>query len=252
VVSSDHPSAGERPPAWPERLRAIAQQCRTTADRQHRHELLGEAWVLTRTALSQYLDWHASRLGRAPAEDLADLAAEKALDLLRRLDHGDWDLDVREPAEIRGFLSVTARNGLISLLMKLRRTVPTDDDVATAPIARPDPAAAPPDRLVQAREFAAALHACLGELNPRHRLIWCLRALCEMHTRDIARHPEVRLAPSNVDVIMQRCRARIQACLGARGYSDPDLPPGAFAACWQAFLAPDRSGRDRYLEERSG
>jgi len=197
--------------------------------------------LLLNSVLLRFLFFHSGRLGRVSAEDVEDIAAQKSLDLLRRAELGQWSLAGRSPAEITGFLTKVARNGLLDHLRKTSRQVQPDeeerpdwdaghggwqDDAATE---------AQPQLRVERREFAEALRVCAEALNPRSRLIWFFRVFLEMPSKKIAAHPEVELKASHVDVLLQRAREAVRECMDRKGFQPRDIPPGVFVELWRAF-----------------
>jgi len=225
-----------------------------------RESARAEAWLLISSAIARYLRFHARRLGKFTREDLEDLASQKSLDLLRRIERGKWRMSGRESSDISGFLSKVARNGLLDLLHQAERRY-------RQPASKLGPASGdskemdggayieettasmtdPPDTLVDGREFAAALRGCAEQLNARSLTIWILRVFAEMSSRQIAAHPEVSLKVGHVDVVFQRTRKAIGTCMRGKGYEPQDIPPCAFVELWRAF----RIGREQPLANPS-
>lgn len=206
-------------------------------DDPSRAELRARLWVLLRDALGLALRRESARFRGVTREDLEDLASTKALEILSRLERGEWETAGRAPGEVVSYLRSTARHGLLHLARQRGRLVPTDGFVPdsgeededepmwSAPISTPE-------REAESREFAAGLVECLGRLQPRARFVWFLRAVHDLGSRDIASHPEVRASVANVDVILMRVRAQLRDCLGARGFEPGPLPPGTFGQVW--------------------
>ncbi len=226
--------------SWASRLLALLTEL--AAARRADDALRGETWSLLNTALFARLQHQASLLGRVDRAELQDIAAEKALDLFRRAESGVWDVTGRGPAELAGFLSRTARNGLVDHLRRSGRSMGIDDETRLdaliagdgnpAPHGRRAPTASAP---AEGAEFARALAACVGALKERARTIWIFRAFYEMSSKEIARHPEVGLTPGNVDVILQRSRNALGECMRRKGFEPGDLPAGAFVEIWTVF-----------------
>lgn len=204
-----------------------------------------EAWLLLNSSIHMKLRAIAPALGRFDPADLADIAAQKSLELLRRAEEGAWNVGGRSAGELAGFLGQVARHGLVDHLRRRERDVQPaaagdDDGGRSGGRAGPDldaqPARGPaPDAAVERREFAAALRACAGELSERSRTIWLLRVFYELPSREIAAHPEIRLQPGHVDVLLQRAREALRACMERKGFAPREMPPGTFAALWRAF-----------------
>src|SRR5262245_20553672 len=100
-------------PRWPGRIRELVLELRSGAGGAQRERALSELWVLVNVALQRYVRAHAHRAGRLDAEDVRDIAAEKASDFFRRLDDSEWEATEYAPAQLCTFLRTMARNGLI-------------------------------------------------------------------------------------------------------------------------------------------
>lgn len=230
-------------PRWPEHLKHLAARLGTTSGPAAREALGAEAWQLLHLVLRGYLARHSARYSWRSREDLEDLAARKALELLNRLITGQWTLADRSAPEIASFLGTVAHNSLADLIRSNRRRreigAVYDDDLACDPPANhaPAPMGAPPapEALLERREYAHALRRCVGELSGRAQRIWFYRIFLEMPSKQIARHPEIGLKAPHVDVILQRCRKAIRECMRRKGYQPQDMPPGTFVELWQIF-----------------
>jgi len=229
-------------PGWAERIQQLVHDLHIANNETERDQLLGDVWVLLKASLLRYLQYHAARTGRVSPEDMEDLAAQKTFDLLRKVELGEWDLDGRHPGEIVKYLSRVAHNGLLNWLKVQRRTVPVcEEDIRAQnkPSQRRGITVAEdqnPMVEIERQEFIRELQHCVGKLSGRTQRIWFLRAFCEMRSKAIARHPEVRLKASNVDIILQRSRDKIKSCLKRKGYERRDMPPGTFTALWLGIM----------------
>ncbi len=234
-------------PQWPARLSELCALLGRAPTPAARDRACGEAWVLLNINLRRYLRLHASRLGCVPASDVEDIAAAKALDLIRKAESGASGALARRCDEIPGFLSTIARNGLVDHLRRTGRLVPLDayeprngHSVHLDLISGPD---GDPNRAVECNEFAAALCACAEGLKPRTRRIWFFRVFYEMSTKEIANHPEVGLNPGHVDVVLQRAREHITRCMADKGHFAKDMPAGTFAELLRVFrIEPSERG----------
>lgn len=247
---------GSDSPKWPLRLRDLCRNLGPVGRDGQYEEVHVEVWRILRSALSIYIKCHCRRLGTVSAEDAEDLAAEKALDLLRRIVLGDSDLSGSAPGEIASFVSKTARNGLLDLLKKRRRIVeprdngrPERDHGGETGLVSTMAVTVPPDAAVQRKEFARTLVACTEKLAPQARLVWLFRVFYSMATKDIAVHPEVCLKAGHVDVVLQRARQAVRDCMRRGGFDPEDVLPGTFTELWRAFRmermrAPDGSARE--------
>jgi RNA polymerase sigma factor (sigma-70 family) len=216
-------------PHWPREISRLA------SDLRDRPELRGRLWLLIHSALEVYLRLHASRRGKVDAEDIHDLAAQKSLELIQKLDSHKWSPQDDSTGEVKAFLSTVARNSLVDLLRQSARSerLPAEEDGdPTAPAW--DRERAMPDDDVQRQQFTAALRRCAARLKPAWRTIWFFRVFYDMPSKVIARHPEVHRKPSYVDVTLQRCREQMRECMRRSGFEVFDLPPGSYAALWDA------------------
>jgi RNA polymerase sigma factor (sigma-70 family) len=224
---------------WPEHLARLVESTRCCRAPAERDTLRGELWAALHAALMRFLRLHA-RAGRASREDLEDLAASKALELLGRAESGAWDPAGRSGDEIAGYVSTVARHGLVDLARRAGRELPMDDlaqdrsDLATLD-APPASRAARPEADVEGRELGRALRQCFETLDPRGRRVWFFRAYYEMSSREIGAHPDVAISASHVDVVAQRAREAIVDCMKGKGHDTADLPAGAFVMLWESL-----------------
>ncbi len=226
---------------WPRRLRELCGELGSATPPGTRELIREEAWILIGVALRRYLRHHASQLGPLSPEDLEDISSTKTLDLIRRAESKTWDPAGARGPEIATYLSRVARNGLVDHLRARGRFVRAaedeGDDSAHHGGAELDafPQTEGADLGTARNEFAEALRLCAGALPPRSRTVWFFRVFYEMSTKEIADHPEVRLNPAHVDVLLQRARETIRKCMASKGLEPHDMPPGCFAALWEAF-----------------
>ena len=193
----------------------------------------GEIWVLLSVALAQRLRLHSGRYYTLDQDRIRDLASEKALDLMRKLDHGLWKPLESAPGEVVNFVSTIARNALIDELRRDTRggvgPVPELDEVPEPDELRVEA----PQHRAERREFVDRLMECAARLRPGDRSVWLLRVLADLPSKEIAVHPDVKLNPGHVDVILLRCRKQIRSCMGAGGLEQRELPPGTYAELWE-------------------
>ena len=237
---SQRPAEAREQPRWPVRVLALAAQCRdASAPDPRRQVALGEVWTLVHLGLARYVRQHALHLGPVEPEDVHDIAAEKALDLVRKLETGAWDPSGTEPGQLCAFLSTLARNGLVDHLRSARSSRAY---ASTAPRGAPPAGTRPheaPSRALCRILFPQALLDCLAPLSPRAKRIWLLRAFHDLPSKTIARHPDVRTSPAAVDMSLARARIALAHCMRRKGFDLPELPTGTFTAVW-AFLASRR------------
>lgn len=229
-------------PRWPALLKELSIVLQSPGSRSSSDQARGEVWLILNSAIFRYLRIHAAELEAANREDLEDLAAQKSLDLLRRIVSAEWVLSNRSRAEIASFLSKVARNSLLDLLREGSRWVHAREgespewDIGQAARESTVRMTDPPDIPLERKEFARALRRCVEELSQRSRRIWFLRIFCEMPSKEIAVHPEIGLNASHVDVLLQRCRRAIRDCMRRKGYESRDMPPGTFVELWKVFF----------------
>ena len=215
---------------WPEAVVRLGTELRE-ASGARRSEALGRLWVLLNLALQKYARGQARRLGRLGSEDIRDVAAEKASDLILRLDNDQWNPAASSPAQLCSFLATVARNGVVDALRTTRREVASGHDLE----ARETRAvgAAVQEDAIGGDEFARALVACASSLTSRSRRAWLLRVFYDFSSAEIARHPEVTTSPAGVDAMLARCREHLRACLEERGLPMRAIPAGTFARLWE-------------------
>ncbi len=227
------------PPPPPDRLtwpRHLAQLAQTAADAPENESARGDLWLLLQSAVSACLTRHEQSLGRHSPQDREDLISEKSLDLLSRIDSGQWKPQHSEPQKIYGYVSSAIRNGLVDDIranVRKRRILAEPDTLDAIRPTSPSHANVEADQ----RTFAEALTECVGRLGARHRVIWIFRTFYDMPSKKIAVHPDVAASPGHVDVIQLECRKKITACMESKGLRSHDLPPGCFASLWEAFRA---------------
>ncbi len=225
---------GLPPPRWPLHVRDAAIALRE-AIAPERTAARAALWPSLHAGLFASLRAQAGRITWASLEDLEDLASQKALELLLRAEEGTWDPAGRPEHEVAGYLAGVARHALVDLARRRGRecAAPAESDAWSAawPEARPEPPR-PEDRLA-AREFARALSACVEALDARARQAWFRRVFLERPSREIA--ASLGVTAAHVDVIVQRARASLRACMGSKGHRDAELRPGAFAEIWARF-----------------
>jgi len=208
-----------------------------------RRAAVEEAWLILHSAIARFARVQGGHLGSATREDIEDLASEKALELTRRLESGTWDPSGHGASEIAGFLSVAARNGLVDLLRRKGRFVELTEGVEPDGAHRPPWVAPRPEADVESRAFTGDLCDCVGRLKQRDRTVWFFRVLYELPSREIAGHPEIRLKPAHVDVILQRCRSALRECMTRKGHDVTEVPRGSFLRLWEAFRMPENEGQ---------
>ena len=134
-------------------------------------------------------------------EDLKDIACDKAVSLLNRIQHSKWSPAHEHPARIVRYLTSVARNGLIDHL-RCRRV---SSRVENYPI-RNSHASSSSESLSTAWDLVHASD-CLTE---KARVIWFLRVGIGLTSKETASHPLVRSSPGAVDVALARARATIK------------------------------------------
>jgi DNA-directed RNA polymerase specialized sigma24 family protein len=231
---------------WPSRLAEACGHLRTARDSEECRAARENLWALLYFGLRRCSRAVASRRGMSGSPDIDDLAAGKSLEILRRVESGAMDLSGKAAVDVVAFLSAVARHGLLDVKRKEARWPTVDLSVTEVP-SSVDPhgwplLAAPPApySMVEGKEFAIALRSCVENMPLRSMRIWFFRVFLEMSSREIAVHPEVNLNPPHVDVILQRARAALKACMEEKGHAATHLPPGTFAEVWECIRGEER------------
>ncbi len=254
-MSAFSPHAGR----WIARLQETSLQVRVEPDRRARDARIGETWELIRTALTRFLRAHEHRCGGLSREERQDLAAEKALDLVQRIERGEWDMSGHTSGEIHAYLSRTARNLIVDFGRSQKRsaafvraneaTVPAHDGpVIDLRGGRGRDPAPTPEARHESRDYVRHLRECVERLKPRARLAWFLRAFYGLASRDIGTHPGVAARPGTVDLMVHRGRAALAECMRRKGLDPREMPPGTFIALWEYFHALRLQGEARAHE----
>lgn len=228
---------------WPNRLKHMAMQLQPESDTAVSTEsnsdstsLHAEVWLLLHQAIRNSLQTQAPYQGRVSAEDLKDLASQKSIELLLRIVEGTWDLRDRSAEEIRGFISMAARNSIIDLLRRFGRLVSLEGESGTGESRDfRDTRTPSPEEVIRGGEFARALSGCLATLPERSQAIWFFRVFYELSSEEIAGHPTIRLRASHVDLLLQRTRQAISKCMEQRGHRSKNIPAGTFTQLWKLY-----------------
>src|SRR5262249_38761170 len=143
-----------------------------------------------------------------------------------------WSTRGHEPREVAGFVTRVARNGLIDLARRRGRETPPpeDDEGWDRALAEPVAGEAGPLELTIAGEFMAGLRECVASLTARARQVWMQRAVLGAPSRETA--GALGLSVANVDVMAQRAREALSACMARKGHSVSGVDPRAFVALW--------------------
>ena len=222
--------------SWPQRFLDLATSLPRLRSRE-RDAAVAELWAILNVALQVYARRQARALGRLHEEDVREVAAEKASELLVRLDSREWIPPPGSPAQLCAFLAMVARNGVVDFHRIRRREVPVGDGTATDEPESPPPS---PETLADAAGYARAILDCSSALTDRARRAWILRVLYELDSADIARDPVVASTRAGVDTMLARCRTRMRACLETKGFALGPLPAGTFVRLWDLVR---RTGR---------
>lgn len=231
----DAPNGGAR---WPERLRDLCLALQSGPRSGARQEVRCEIWTILSHSLQRYIDAQNSPGACLTTEEIEDLASEKSLDLIGRLESGRWDLRDRTGPEIAGFLSATAHNLVVDLLRRpARRSRSAEAPPEAVAEGASEERLVPdtPDSLVERREFIEALRECAEDLQPRGRRIWFFRVFYGLTAKEIAAHPKVALQPGRVDELLFSVRQFIRRCMERKGQRLRELPPGTFFEIWKSF-----------------
>lgn len=234
---------------WAEQLVLLARQLAGSLDDDSRARARGELWLLLSAVLARFARSQVHTLGSLSREDLEDLVATKALDLMHRIEQGKLVLGREGDGDVAGFIATTSRNAIIDHLRR-ERTRRGDGDASGEPVDVTQLAIDPahdgdaPTNRVELEELTRALEACVESLAPRARRIWIYRTFLEMSSREIAAHPDVRLTPANVDVIVARTRSTLRDCLKQGGFDASHLAVAGMARLWDRFVRVGQSEED--------
>jgi RNA polymerase sigma factor (sigma-70 family) len=218
---------------WPDRIRSLSLAWRHAKAVDQRRRILAELLPLVNAAVARYVRLHGESVGRVNAEDVRDIASEKSVAFLRNLESGGRELADLHDAQIRAYLSVLARNGLVDALRKSSRRAAVElptRDLPGHPLAPETDGA---EIMLRHREFLRTLCECVSTVTPRARRVWFLRVFLDMPTKAIASHPDVRMTPAAVDMMFSRTRKVVRDCMAAKEYNADDAPPGTFMALWE-------------------
>ncbi len=228
-------------PTWADRIAPLIGDSRATDDRA-RQRSRSELWRLLHAALFAALRAQAGRIAPVSQEDLEDLASGKALELLEQAEGNRWEPEARTGREVAGYVWRVARNALVDLARRRGREAPPPGDAEAWDVAlaeRSGREAGPLD-MTHAEEFVGDLAVCLGDLAPRARVAWSLRALLERPSLEIGRR--LALKPGHVDVIVQRARESLTRCMRTKGHAATDVHPQAFVMLWSRISPATWSG----------
>jgi RNA polymerase sigma factor (sigma-70 family) len=218
-------------PIWAERIEPALEALRSAAPGA-RDGARAELWRLVHAALFATLRAQAGRIAPVSQEDLEDIASGKALELLQQAEGTEWSVAGRSPREVAGFVARVARNGLVDLARRRGREAPPPEDADAWDRAVTDAGneVTDPLELTSAREFVSSLRDCVVGLTPRARKVWMQRVVLDRPSREAA--GALGLSIANVDVMAQRARDALAACMAAKGHRVAALHPRAFVALW--------------------
>jgi DNA-directed RNA polymerase specialized sigma24 family protein len=192
-------------------------------------------------ALHRQVRTQARRFGSLSSEDVVDIAADKAVELLDQMEQRRWDPATESDERMAAFLAIVARNGVVDRLRRLNR----EQAQTAVPAARGGRPPEDPGDLVGAAidggRYARALVDCARALTARARQAWVLRVFAGMTSEQIARHPEVHTSVGGVDLMLHRCRNRLRRCLASKGFEPGRMPAGTFVALWDLVESDRRS-----------
>lgn len=242
-------AAVENEPSWPRRVQAAAQAFRKETIEERKNEHLAALWVDLQLVLLTYARAHARRFSRLDDGELRDIAAEKSLELVRRLDQETGgEFDSLAVGQFCVFLSNVARNGVVDRIRVLAREAAGSEgeavfDRTAEGTSVTHRGTVGHERSVERLEFALALKDCVSRLTSRSRLVWTLRVFHELASKDIARHPEVGMSVGAIDMTLARARHAVRTCMERKGLAlTGNLPAGTFATLWDLFGEDARPG----------
>ncbi|HET6349975.1 MAG TPA: sigma-70 family RNA polymerase sigma factor [Candidatus Krumholzibacteria bacterium] len=214
-------------PRWPERLLELCRELVHASDAGQRDRVVAALWLIANAAVTRYVRFH-TRTNQLDPEDVKDIASEKSYAFIQRAADPVWAAETTHPGQVCSYFSTLARNGVVDHSRRQKRWVrPT----ALEPAGTYSPRAE--DRLAR-RQFAEALRDCVERLTPRARVVWFLRVMLDMPTREIARHPRVNMNPAAVDMMLSRTRAAVRKCVLTKGLEPREIPSGTLALLWNS------------------
>lgn len=204
-----------------------------------RDAIIADVWLLVNTALCRYVRFN-SRATHLDPEDVRDIASEKSLAFLKQVLDPENVFVADNPGRVCAYFSTLARNALIDRGRQLerQRNVPLDATLVH------DPLPADPEARLAGAQFAQALREAVLLLNNRTRTIWFFRVLLDMSSREIARHPDIQMNATAVDMALSRARRAIRSHMKKRGFAPQEIPPGTLAMLWEAMYRNDRRGEE--------
>jgi len=216
---------------WPHRLSELVGRWFGAPDPKASAVFRNDAWILLYGIVAASVRSRARGVGSIAADDQRDIAAQKVLDLMRRLDERAWDPSRAAPEQVRAYVVSAARHAVVDFA-RSRALEGAGADGAEAP----ERATAPTqEQTLDGRTCAAAIVACLSRLAARTKAAWCLRVLLELSSEQIARHPSIGMTPGAVDVMLFRVREAMRKCLASRGVDPATLPPGTYVHLWESI-----------------
>ena len=163
------------------------------------------------------------------------MVADKAMDLIGRIESGSWDPVISSASELGSFLAGVAHHGVIDLLRARKRQVRSLHGLGREWVGRDSTQSQPPATW-ESEEQADAILECCRQLTPKARMAWFLRVFHEFSSADIARHPEVASTSIAVDAMLLRCRRLMSACMKSKGFDPARLPSGTFTRLWEMLM----------------
>ena len=185
-------------------------------------------WILLYGVVAASVRSRARGVGSVGLDDQRDIAAQKVLDLMRRLDARAWDPSRAAPEQVRAYVASAARHAVLDFARSraLEGLGAEGPERAMAPTQ---------EQSLDGRACAAAIVGCLSRLAERTKVAWCLRVLLELSSEQIARHPSIRMTPGAVDVMLFRVREAMRKCLASRGVDPAAMPPGTYVHLWESI-----------------
>jgi DNA-directed RNA polymerase specialized sigma24 family protein len=165
------------------------------------------------------------------------MAADKALDLMSRIERREWDPAAASDAQVCAFLGAVAHHGVIDVFRRRSREAVLDRATLLAGpengASRSSMAAgATAETAVDGERYARALLSCAAKLTARARRAWVMRVFGGLEIARIARHPRVGTSLGGAHLMLNRARRLLRRCMEAKGFEIRDMPAGTFVALW--------------------
>ena len=98
---------------WPQRMSELVERWFGATDPKAAGALRNAVWILLYGIVAACVRGRARGIGSITVDDQRDIAAQKVLDLMRRLDARAWDPSHAAPEQIRAYVVSAARHAVL-------------------------------------------------------------------------------------------------------------------------------------------